>query len=438
MRAASEWIGSDSFGPPAVLNFVVDANVVLQHLGYLVRERRNPTARSSIQEVADAGVVRFFGPFWLAEEVDHKIPEFAALRGIEEALLRIAWNEYCPHLYLFRADPVPDIEGVVDPKDLPYAYAQQGIGADAVVTEDPHLLKSSVPTLLTKLTHRELRDWARRRAVSDSIAVAGYGTAMAGVGIAGSAAQDIAKAIAKRPLLGGLLIAAGGVLWWWDSKRKKETGRSPTGEIVRAIGEAVGDLADAYRIADKQAHDNMKVIRDQIGQPSRTLVQWLLTTCIVAREPVSEAELIRRIVKDGFRRPEIGAPPGTAMPDQRNLREARLAYKVGQILRNDNRFVWTGTGWTTSLLQRPPAFAGTPPVGRNSSPTEVNQVRSANQARSARALTRAAPRRRKGQTQGVGKPAQAGRKRRLPLRAAKRNSGDHGRRNRSRDRRRGP
>ena len=83
---------------------------------------RNPKARSSIQEVTDAGVVRFFGPFWLVHEVDDNIPS-SRNTWTFEASLRVAWTDYRPQLHLFRADPVAGVD-VVDPKDLPYAYAQ--------------------------------------------------------------------------------------------------------------------------------------------------------------------------------------------------------------------------------------------------------------------------------------------------------------------------
>jgi hypothetical protein len=96
----------------------------------------------------------------------------------------------------------------------------------------------------------------------------------------------------------------------------------------------------------------MKVIRDQIGQPARELVHWLLTACIVARRPVAESALGGRIVDDGFRRPGIDPSTESSRQERKKLRDMQLAYDVGQVLRTDSRFTWTGTGWTTTLLRQ--------------------------------------------------------------------------------------
>jgi hypothetical protein len=355
MHDAASYMRLETLGPPLVLNFIVDANVVLQHLGFVAGGRRDASARTASQEASDAGAVRLFAPFWLIAEVEKWIPGFAAYRKLDEATFRHAWSEYRARLHFFRADPVPDIDDVVDPKDLPYAYAQRTIGADAVITEDPHLLRSkAVPTLPTKLTHKTLRDWVRKRAVAESAKVRGVGTAAGGIIVGGAAVVGIGKAVAKRPWLAVIALLALGGIWWLCAKRKKETGESPIEFLVREIQGSAGRLADAYREADQEADVHMKRILDETGgSPSRTLAQWLLTTCIVAREPLVEHDIIARMRADGFRvsTKEGEGPSPSPGGDVRKEREAWLAREVGQLLRSDPRFLWTGTGWTTTLLE---------------------------------------------------------------------------------------
>ena len=57
------------------ISLILDANVIIAELIWLARTRRDPTARTALQEVIAARTVLPFAPRYLDHEVQGKIPE---------------------------------------------------------------------------------------------------------------------------------------------------------------------------------------------------------------------------------------------------------------------------------------------------------------------------------------------------------------------------
>src|SRR3989442_693498 len=82
------------FGVLPKIHVVVDANIALSEVVFLGDTRRDPTARTALQELIASGTVVVYAPRAIETEVWRHIPAIAAQRQVPVTRLETVWVDY--------------------------------------------------------------------------------------------------------------------------------------------------------------------------------------------------------------------------------------------------------------------------------------------------------------------------------------------------------
>lgn len=161
---------------PGVARFrlVVDTNVVLGDLLWLVCGRTDSSATTQLMETALAGTIDLFAPPSFFQEVEEKIPVLAAQRGFDIALMYIEWERYKKIIQVAEPDNerVIALKEGVDPDDAYFIALAQTIGASGVISKDRHIRAMGGNQITVEcITH--LRNYSRATAIELNIKVNG-------------------------------------------------------------------------------------------------------------------------------------------------------------------------------------------------------------------------------------------------------------------------
>lgn len=167
---------------------VVDTNVILGDLIWLVSKRTDDTAKTSLMEVIDAETVQVFAPLELSTEVEEKIPIIAHQKGLNERNMVAQWNTYKKKITFSEADAikVSELSSGVDPDDAPFVALADQIGAHGVISKDPHIAAMGGNKISVECV-TSLRNYSRDTAIELNIKVNGVRFAMAGITVFRSA-----------------------------------------------------------------------------------------------------------------------------------------------------------------------------------------------------------------------------------------------------------
>jgi predicted nucleic acid-binding protein len=164
------------------LRLVIDTNIILKALRWLVSKRQNPAARTDLQELIGSETVIAFAPDVLGTEVLEHIPEMAIALGVREIELRESWHEYEKALHFY--SPTLLVEAIPrsarDPDDLPFVLLSQLVGAAAVYTLDKDVPAMGAPAMSPQVV-LVLRDYARAASIELSLMVGGTVILTAGI-----------------------------------------------------------------------------------------------------------------------------------------------------------------------------------------------------------------------------------------------------------------
>lgn len=161
---------------------IVDANVIIGDLIWLTNKRKNPNARTNLQEVIASKTLIATAPTWLNDEIIENIPEVSEKMNIPKQDLHRAWLEYrC--MIEFRDETINDTldpsEQVPDPDDYVYLKLQKKTGFP-IYSNDPHFNQMDA-SLINSKAIVNLRDYSRHEAVELTFL---YGqSVVAGIGI---------------------------------------------------------------------------------------------------------------------------------------------------------------------------------------------------------------------------------------------------------------
>src|SRR3989344_1810025 len=86
------------FGVLPQLRFVIDSNIIIHDLIWLIKHRQNPSARTGLQEVIASETIIAFAPNWLRTEIEKHIPIIAAEQHIPVYRLQEEWLSYQKYL----------------------------------------------------------------------------------------------------------------------------------------------------------------------------------------------------------------------------------------------------------------------------------------------------------------------------------------------------
>jgi predicted nucleic acid-binding protein len=323
---------------------VIDTNAVLEELMFLVRSRKNPAARTNLQEAVDSGAVAAFAPSKLREEVARHIPRRAVERGIPEEALARAWRQYESRIKYVDVGLVSDARAgeVADPDDLPFVYLYREINADAVLTRDRHIRAMGARSIqLEALIH--VREYARAKAPEVTLR-AGAVVVTIPVAVVGHALWGLSKAAVRK--LSGLppwvqLALLGGVLAVGINPRSRRAVLNSVSPLVAKLKEpgaaltrVLGTLAEEFHRAQRDVDSRQRLLDDSIPRARMGPLKMVArSVCLQAGVLLTAEELTRGVLRAGY-----------------ESRSSRLKYYLVRVLRQDEQFVCMPDGrWTVQL-----------------------------------------------------------------------------------------
>lgn len=157
-------------GPVAQFTIVVDANIILSDLIWLVSKRRNPEAQTELMECIRAETVIAYITRTVYEEVNEHISSIAVKQGISKDALRKEWKSYRKLIKIRtpRKALVDRHKGGRDPDDAPTIALEKMIHADGILSKDTDIVAMGGLVIELDFT-KQARDYSRKTAVAATI-----------------------------------------------------------------------------------------------------------------------------------------------------------------------------------------------------------------------------------------------------------------------------
>jgi predicted nucleic acid-binding protein len=326
------------------LPLIIDTNRALQDVAWLAR-RKNPDARTSIQELCASGFVSLYAPEQFIEEVERRLTRIAENVEVSLDAIQEAWASYATLIHVIPAEhlEVPEADSRTrDPTDLPFLAAQHAVGAHGMLSKDKDL-----PAMGALVVKHEVLRIAVEFARSRSVVVEGTVLATGALGLGGAVAYGAFKGAAAlvrgyRRLPGWVqvllpVIAVGAtalVLFHAPTRgRIRNLVRRAKPQLAELRGRG-GDLINQYleemQEADGKAKAALALLREQVPIPARrpTLKQLAYRICLASRDPLSLPEIENRVRLQGY-----------------HSKSKDLQPYLRAVLRGDPRLVQTDEGW---------------------------------------------------------------------------------------------
>ena len=165
-------------GPLAQFVVVVDANVILGDLIWLVSKRKKPDAVTELMECISAGTIVAYIARPVLAEVDEHITTIAADQKLSEDALRQEWKKYRKLVKVRkpREAMVDRYRDGQDPDDAPTIALEKILRADGILSKDPDIAAMGGLVIEMGFT-KQARDYSRKTAVAATIRFSG-GTVM--------------------------------------------------------------------------------------------------------------------------------------------------------------------------------------------------------------------------------------------------------------------
>lgn len=163
-------------GPLAQFVVVVDANIILGDLLWLVHKRKTPGAKTELMECIEAGTFVAYITRIVLSEVKEHLPNVARERGISLELMSREWAAYRKLLTVRtpRSALVQRYKDGQDPDDAPTIALAQMIKADGILSKDTDLVAMGGLVIEMDFT-KQARDYSRKTAVSATIKLMLFG-----------------------------------------------------------------------------------------------------------------------------------------------------------------------------------------------------------------------------------------------------------------------
>jgi predicted nucleic acid-binding protein len=320
---------------------VIDTNVVIEELLYLVKSRKNQSARTSLQEAIDSGAVVALAPFKLRDEIIKHIPRLAEERGVPEESLRRAWLEYQLRINFVDVGPISaeDETSAVDPDDLPFVYLYRKVNADAVVSRDRHIRAMGARSIeLEVVIH--IRDYARAKAPEVTLKAGAFIVTMplaAGVHALVKLLIRAAKGIANLPPGVQLALLAGAAVVSAHPRSRRALSTFASERVVKLKGPALvalsvlQSLMEQLNAAEQQVWTKQEILERSIPRAAkRPLRSVARSVCLGAGSALTVDELTRGVFRAGY-----------------ESSSNQFKYYLLRVLRDSEEFVCTADGrWT--------------------------------------------------------------------------------------------
>ena len=181
----------------ARFRLVVDTNIVLGDLRWLVSRQNGGAVKTSLMEVIEADTIDLFAPPMFFAEVEEKIPLLAATQGLDEIAMLAQWHIYKARIKLSEPDPelVASLQSSVDPDDAEFVALEKTIKADGVLSKDPHISTMGGNQVSLDFVFH-LRNYSRTTAIEMNIKVGGVRLVITGI-TAVRVSTELVRALVK-------------------------------------------------------------------------------------------------------------------------------------------------------------------------------------------------------------------------------------------------
>lgn len=289
---------------PIQIRLVLDACIIQQELRFCLRNKRNPRARSALQEILDSGTVLPFAPPKLIEEVEEHVAEIAIYAKVTEDRVRQEWASLQKKIHFYEPEIPHDGHGCVDPDDAPYRQVCLELGAHAVYTKDAHFKSMEVPVITIDLD-RVLRKHARASSIKLAVSVGSSFTLVISVNILkellGLAARGIRRI--PTPVKVGFLVALTAALIHPRSRNKiievgKIIWKKLSNPKFRALlSSIVVQTVDAHQIAEATGKEIEAVLP---SARKRHAISYAREVCAIREGPLTLLEIITHMKEAGY------------------------------------------------------------------------------------------------------------------------------------------
>lgn len=172
-----EWL-KPLLGTLAQFVIVVDANVILGDLIWLVSKRKKPDAVTELMECIMAGTIVVYVTRSVLAEVDEHVTTIAAAQNMSEVALRKEWEKYRKLIKVRtpRKALVDRYKDGQDPDDAPTIALEKMLRADGILSKDTDIVAMGGLVIEMDFT-KQAKDYSRKTAVAATIRLSG-GTVM--------------------------------------------------------------------------------------------------------------------------------------------------------------------------------------------------------------------------------------------------------------------
>jgi predicted nucleic acid-binding protein len=300
-----------NLGVPESVRLVLDANVLLSEVRWLVKKRKDPSARTALQEALASGTLVGFAPTYLEEEMYRQLAALAQEEQLSHDALQETWAQYKVALIFYDAGgPSSSSDGShVDPKDVPYVEAYSALGAAAIMTADPHLLRMGARTVDAELSIR-MRSYARDASVDFTLRVGGLvlGTAaIAGViGLAkiGVALIGIISRLPPSLRLVAWVCLIGALVYRPNRQRLLRAATNASTTFSTFLDDAwpvIGELVAEAMEKRERAATAWSEIEPRISGRHVTLAAHTLAVCSASKSSLTVDEITQKLRMAGAR-----------------------------------------------------------------------------------------------------------------------------------------
>jgi predicted nucleic acid-binding protein len=299
------------------IRLIIDTNVVVHELSFHARSKRNPEARTHLQEVIASGTVVAFAPENMRAEIAEKLPILAAKWRISLSQLRAEWDSYLPLLNFCAASALEvhqegaDFDALRqrDPNDIPFLAAAQAVGATAVLTYDKDFgsrgTRAATPDIVV-----DLRDYARAKVVALQIKAGGGLVAIpltgAFVGM-GKGLVALGRLIANAPSWLKVLLLGGSILLFLHPKSRSaifggvRKARGVAADFIDTAAPIMLGLMEEVRRAEEIAGAAWSRSEGRLPESRRaTLRQLTYAVCVAAGRPLTAEQIQRKVLAHGY------------------------------------------------------------------------------------------------------------------------------------------
>ncbi|MBU6994274.1 PIN domain-containing protein [Ferrovum myxofaciens] len=185
-------------GPIARFTVVVDANIILGDLYWLVSKRKQSGAVTELMECIRAGTIVAYISRSVLAEVEEHIPNIALDNGLSVDAFLTEWKQYRKLVKVRtpRKKLIDQYKAGQDPDDAPTVALEKMLRADGILSKDSDIVAMGGLVIDADFT-RQARDYSRKTAIVVTIKVSGVVAVIVGCEVFKVIGQLVGNATAQ-------------------------------------------------------------------------------------------------------------------------------------------------------------------------------------------------------------------------------------------------